>query len=163
MKGVLEAIWIARAAGIPLRIAAKVQEAGERAYFETEVRQRLGEGVDFVGELNATEKYAFLGNAVALLNPVQWEEPFGLVMIEALATGTPVLATPRGAAPELVVHGRTGFLAPTKELVGLLQRAAGLDRRDCRKDAVARFDATRMVANHLALYAKLVRCGATAA
>ncbi|MGM0385228.1 MAG: glycosyltransferase [Actinomycetota bacterium] len=163
VKGVVEAIGIARAAGMPLRIAAKMRDAGEQAYFEIEVRPRLADDVEYVGELDAATKYAFLGDAVALLNPIQWEEPFGLVMVEALATGTPVLATPRGAAPEIVVHGRTGFLAPTEDLVELLPRAAALDRRECRSDAVARFDATRLVADHLALYEGLVRSGATAA
>lgn len=155
-KGVRQAIEVARAAGVPLRIAAKMREDAEQAYFAENVEPFLGEGVEYVGELDRAEKLAFLGEAFAMLNPLQWDEPFGLVMAEALATGTPVVAIPRGSAPEIVRHGKTGFLAPQEELAGLLRRATELDRQACRDDAVARFDAGRMVRDHIRLYERLV-------
>ena len=92
-KGIREAVLIAREAGVPLRIAAKMREPLERQYFDGCVRPLLGGDIEYLGELNAAEKYELLGGAFALLNPIQWPEPFGLVMIEALACGTPVVAT----------------------------------------------------------------------
>ena len=109
-KGAREAALVARRAGVPLMIAAKMREPAEKDYFEREVRPLLGAGVVFLGEVGGTEKLELLGGARALLNPIGWPEPFGLVMIEALACGTPVLAFPNGSAPEIVDHGRTGFL-----------------------------------------------------
>ena len=155
-KGVVEAIAVARAAGIPLRIAAKMREDDELAYFHDHVERLLGDGVEYVGEVDKAGKYRLLGGAFALLNPLQWDEPFGLVMIESLATGTPIVGTPRGAAPEIVLQGRTGFLGPLEALSGLLARASGLDRAACRADAVARFDAARMVADHVRLYEEIL-------
>lgn len=154
-KGVREAIAVARAAGVPLRIAAKMRESAEKSYFKRVIAPLLGGGVEYVGELDRAQKYAFLGGAFALLNPLQWEEPFGLVMAEALAAGTPVVAIPRGSAPEIVRHGVNGFLAPLQELAGWLPRARELDRRACREDAVARFDVVRMVSDHVRLYERL--------
>jgi glycosyltransferase involved in cell wall biosynthesis len=152
-KGVEAAISIARAAGMPLRIAAKMREPAERAYFEQRVSPRLGRDVEFVGELGASEKYAFLGSARCLLNPIAWPEPFGMVMIESLATGTPVLATPLGAAPEIVDHGITGFLArESSTLAQAVARLDGLDRGACRAAAEARFSARRMAEEHIRLY-----------
>jgi glycosyltransferase involved in cell wall biosynthesis len=112
--------------------------------------------VEFLGEVGGTEKYELLGQAIALLNPIQWMEPFGLVMIEAMATGTPVVATPMGSAPEIVDDGVSGYLASSPEdLAGLLQRAADLDRGAVRARAEDRFSTERMVDAHLALYARL--------
>jgi len=151
-KGVAEAIAVARAAGVPLRIAAKMRESAERQFFRECVEPLLGPDAEYVGELAGAEKYELLGGAFALLNPIQWPEPFGLVMIEALATGTPVVGTPHGAAPEIVRDGVTGFLAPVEELADLLRRATELDRAACRADVETRFSADRMVADHLRLY-----------
>lgn len=160
-KGAREAILIARRAGVPLVIAARVQEPAEREYFGAVIRPLLGADTEFVGELHAREKYALLGGAVALLNPIQWDEPFGMVMIESLATGTPVVVTPRGSAPEIIDDGRTGFLRTrADELADALAHAGELDRRLCRLAVEGRFSAARMAADHLDLYSGLLRHGA---
>lgn len=155
-KGVLDAINIARQAGIPLRIAAKMREPAEIAYFREVIEPTLGPDEEMVGELGDADKFGLLGNAMALLNPLQWPEPFGLVMIEALATGTPVIGTASGAAPEIVDNGTTGFLAPVPELAGLLSRASELDRSACRSAAEQRFSATTMLKRHLELYQQVL-------
>jgi glycosyltransferase involved in cell wall biosynthesis len=156
-KGVDRAARLARAAGVPLKIAAKLAEPAERAYFDAAVRPLLGGDVECVGEVGGDEKYELLGAASCLLNPLQWDEPFGMVMIEALACGTPVVATPRGSVPEIVDHGHTGFIsAADDDLRDALHRVAGLDRRTCRQAAHSRFSASRMVADHLALFSTLV-------
>lgn len=151
-KGVMEAIAIARKAGIPLHIAAKMREPDELRYYREVVKPVLGSNEEFVGELGDAEKYTLMGDALAFLNPIQWSEPFGLVMIEAMATGTPVLGTPIGSAPEIVDHGTTGFLAPVNELPALLPQAATLSRTACRAAVEARFSSDRMVADHLELF-----------
>lgn len=155
-KGVLEAITIAREAGIPLRIAAKMREPDELRYFHEVVEPILGSNEEFIGEIGDREKYELMGNAIAFLNPIQWHEPFGLVMIEALATGTPVVGTPIGSTPEIVDNGATGYLAPTDQLAALLPQAAGLDRAACRAVVEERFSAERMVADHLDLFAQIL-------
>jgi glycosyltransferase involved in cell wall biosynthesis len=154
-KGVVEALRIARAAGVPLRIAAKMQDAAEQEYFENEVRPLLTDEHEYIGEVSDAEKYELLGDAFALLNPIQWAEPFGLAMIEALATGTPVVGTPGGSAPEIVQSGTTGYLAGVEALPELLLRAGDLDRSACRADVERRFSVERMVNDHLALYEDL--------
>ncbi|MGN7201241.1 glycosyltransferase family 4 protein [Arthrobacter sp. SAFR-044] len=155
-KGLLEAITIARKAGMHLKIAVKMREPDEVRFFREVIEPILGPNEDFVGEVDDTAKYQLMGGAVAFLNPIQWSEPFGLVMIEALATGTPVIGTLIGAAPEIVDHGRTGFLGRTDELAGFVPAAAALDRAVCRKDVEDRFSAERMVADHLELYTELI-------
>ncbi|GAA5197487.1 glycosyltransferase family 4 protein [Rugosimonospora acidiphila] len=156
-KGVREAAMVAREAGIPLRIAAKMEEKGEREYFECAVSPLLNSDIEYLGEVGTEEKYELLGGACALLNPMQWPEPFGLVMIEALAAGTPVIATPAGSAPEIINDGVTGFLR--EDIAGLassLGRLGELSREACREAAVGRFSTERMVADHLDLYAELI-------
>ncbi|HJV98973.1 MAG TPA: glycosyltransferase family 4 protein [Arthrobacter sp.] len=155
-KGVLEAIHIARRAGIPLRIAAKMRERDELAYFHSVIEPILGSNEEFLGELGDADKYRLMGEAMAFLNPIQWSEPFGLVMIESLSTGTPVVGTPIGSAPEIVDHGKTGYLGPTEQLHSFLRLAAALDRSLCRDRALKLFSTERMVGNHLDLYAKLL-------
>ena len=155
-KGVVEAIDIARAAGVPLRIAAKMRELAEIEYFHSVVEPYLGSYEEFLGELEDADKYRLMGEAVAFLNPIQWSEPFGLVMIEALSTGTPVVGTRIGAAPEIVDHGSTGYLGPTEQLHTLLPLAASLDRSCCRERASKLFSTQRMVQSHLDLFAQLV-------
>jgi glycosyltransferase involved in cell wall biosynthesis len=155
-KGVVEAIHIARRAGIPLRIAAKIRERAEVEYFRSVVEPLLGSNEEFLGEIGDAEKYRLMGEAMAFLNPIQWHEPFGLVMIESLSTGTPVVGTSIGSAPEIVDHGRTGFLGPTEELHRFVPLAESLDRSHCRDRALKLFSTERMVGNHLDLYAKLV-------
>ena len=156
-KGVAEAIGISRLAGMPLKIGAKMREPEELRYFHDVIEPMLGPDEEFLGEVAGGDKYRLLGEADALLNPLQWAEPFGLVMIEALAAGTPVVATPRGAAPDIVEPGATGHLAEDhRELARLLPQAAALDRRACRAAAEDRFSAARMTADHLNLSARLV-------
>jgi glycosyltransferase involved in cell wall biosynthesis len=155
-KGVVEAIEVAQLAGIPLRIAAKMREPAEVQYYHDVVEPLQGPDVEFLGEVGGADKYELLGAAMALLNPIQWMEPFGLVMIEAMATGTPVVATPTGSAPEIIDDGVSGFLASSPEdLARLLLRTADLDRRTVRAQAEERFSTERMVDEHLALYARL--------
>jgi glycosyltransferase involved in cell wall biosynthesis len=156
-KGVVEAIEVARRASVPLLIAAKCSQPAELDYFERVVRPRLGGTIEFVGELASFDKYRLLGGATALLSPIMWDEPFGLVMIEALSTGTPVLTTARGSAPEIVRDGTTGFVrADPGDLVELVGQAGALDRSACRDDACRRFSTDRMVRRHEALYERLL-------
>ncbi|WP_406816126.1 glycosyltransferase family 4 protein [Mycobacterium sp. M23085] len=156
-KGVREAILAARAADVPLVIAAKNREPIEQAYFSEEIKPLLTDGVEVIGEVSGDTKLGLLGSAKALLNPIQWAEPFGLVMIEAMACGTPVIACPNGAAPEIVDSGSTGYLSSDPaELVAAIHRVDELDRGACRAAAIQRFSTTRMVADHLALYQEMI-------
>jgi glycosyltransferase involved in cell wall biosynthesis len=157
VKGVDRAIRIARQAGIRLLIGAKMREADEVAWFEQVIRPLLGGDVEYLGEVNTADKVRLLAGASFLLNPIAWPEPFGMVMVEALACGTPVLVTPLGAAPEIVYDGLTGFIRSSDaELVRCVEGVAGLDRRACRAVVAARFSSTRMVADHLALYQRAI-------
>ncbi|MFN0091487.1 MAG: glycosyltransferase family 4 protein [Acidimicrobiales bacterium] len=152
-KGVHLAVRAARRAGARLVVAAKMREPAERSFFAQEVEPFLGGGVEYIGEADASAKRRLLAGASALLNPICWEEPFGMVMIESLACGTPVIVTRRGAAPEIVEHGVTGFICDDEHDLGsALTAAAGLDRRRCRASVVERFSAQRMVAAHVELY-----------
>jgi glycosyltransferase involved in cell wall biosynthesis len=151
-KGVHVAIEVARKLGRPLRIAGNVSdETGGRQFFETHVRPQLGDGIEWIGAVDDDAKAPFLRNAAALLVPIQWEEPFGLVVAEALACGTPVLAMHRGSMPELIRHGVTGFLCrSTDEMVDAAARVGEIDRRACREDCERRFSADRMVQDYVA-------------
>lgn len=152
-KGVHTAAAVARAAGMPLRIAAKLREPAEHEYFKTFVAPLLGHGIDFLGEIEEKEKIELLGKARCLLNPIDWPEPFGMVMVEALACGTPVVSRHRGSVPEIVDDGRTGFLRETnQELVDALGNLDRIDRAECRAVAVERFSVEAMVNHHLTLY-----------
>lgn len=163
-KGPREAALVARAAGVPLKMAAKLREPAERRYFDAQVKPLLCSDVEYVGELGERDKYDLVGESFALLNPIQWREPFGLVMIEALAAGTPVVATSAGSAPEIVDDGVTGFVRPGRPaLADALTAASYLDRAACRAAATARFTTERMVADHVKVYAELVAAGRTAA
>jgi glycosyltransferase involved in cell wall biosynthesis len=157
-KGVDEAIEIAVQAGVPLKIAAKVDRADEE-YFETKIRPLLNNPwVEFIGEIGFPDKDEFLGNALALLFPINWPEPFGLVMIEALACGTPVIAYPRGSVPEIIEEGRTGFVVgDAKKAVKAIERLPQISRVVCRQRFEERFSATRMAKDYLAVYNKLTR------
>ncbi len=155
-KGVDAAIRVARRAGMPLRIAAKMSEAAEQLYFEQRVRPLLGGDIEYIGEVGGADKTNLLGGATCLLNPISWPEPFGMVMVEALACGTPVVATPMGAVPEIVDHGVTGFVCSSEpDLAGALTAVASLQREACRQAVAARFSAERMVAEHVLLYEAL--------
>ena len=151
------AISIARSLGIPLKIAAKVDRVDE-AYFKTQIEPLLdGAGVEFIGEINDHEKTQFLGAAQALLFPVDWPEPFGLSMIEAMACGTPVLAFRCGSVPEIVEDGITGAIVETmEEAIAALPRVIGLDRKKVRQRFEQRFSATRMAKDYVGIYRSLL-------
>jgi glycosyltransferase involved in cell wall biosynthesis len=157
-KGVDQAIEIARRAGLPLKIAAKIAKGEDQAYFDRTIRPMLREpGIEFIGEITEREKAAFLGGARAMLFPIAWPEPFGLVMIEAMACGTPVLAFPRGSVPEILEDGVTAHLGET---VDDLVRAVGtidkLDRRTCRETFERRFSDARMSDDYEQVYRRLL-------
>lgn len=153
-KGLERAIEIARRTGHKLKIAAKIYDE-DRPYYEHTIEPLLRSSsfVEFLGEIGGAAKDEFLGDAKALLFPVEWSEPFGLVMIEALATGTPVIAWRRGSVPEVVQHGVTGFIVSnTDEGVASVAQLNHLDRRVCRKDFETRFTSERMAKDYLRLY-----------
>ena len=156
-KGPDVAIRVARAAGQPLRIAAKVPR-GENRYFKEAIRPLLdGNNVEFVGEVNDRQKQAFLGHAVALLFPIDWPEPFGLVMIEAMACGTPIIAYPRGAVPEVLEDGVTGWIVEgIEEAVQAVGRVSAISRARCRQIFEERFLACRMAQDYLRIYKELL-------
>lgn len=151
------AIRIARRAGLPLRIAAKV-DAADKEYFQQEIRPLLGApGVEFVGEICDAEKAGFLGEARALLFPIDWPEPFGLVMIEAMACGTPVIGWRCGSVPEVLEHGITGsIVASEDEAVVEVGQVAALDRRVIRATFERRFSADVMAQGYVELYWRLL-------
>ena len=157
-KGVHLAIQIATLAGIPLKIAAKVGDP-ERDYFEAKVRPLFDNPlVEFMGEIGYPEKKAFLGNALAVLFPIDWPEPFGLVMIESLACGTPVIAYPRGSVPEVLEDGRTGWLVHTPEAAAqAVAKISQLNRSDCRRSFDERFTSARMANDYLDVYERLTQ------
>jgi glycosyltransferase involved in cell wall biosynthesis len=152
-KRVDRAIEIARRAGLPLKIAAKIDEA-DAAYVAQSVRPLLDEaGVEFLGEADEWQKQELLANAVALLFPIDWPEPFGLVMIEALACGTPVIAYPQGSVPEIIEHGRTGFLVDSVDAaVDAVRHIHDISRSECRRVFEQRFTAERMAADYVEAY-----------
>jgi glycosyltransferase involved in cell wall biosynthesis len=156
-KGIDVAIEAARTAGIPLLIGAKMREPLERQYFDEVIRPQLGGEVEYIGELDRRALLELLPTARCLLNPIQWNEPFGLVAIEALAAGVPVLATPNGAMPEIVVDGRTGFVRESvEELADALERVDVIDRRECRAHAVTCFSMERMAADHVRFFRQVL-------
>jgi len=156
-KGPERAIAIARAAGLPLRIAAKVDPA-DVVYFHQTVEPLLDDPlVEFVGEIKEEDKSEFLGNALALLFPVDWPEPFGLVLIEAMACGTPVIAWNRGSVPEIVEDGITGFVVNSEgEALRAIDRLKTLNRLRVRHVCERRFSARSMAKRYLDVYARLV-------
>jgi glycosyltransferase involved in cell wall biosynthesis len=152
-KRVDRAIEIAQAAGLPLRIAAKVDRADE-VYFRERIAPLLStKGVEFIGEIDERAKAAFLGDALALLFPIDWPEPFGLVMIEAMACGTPVLAFNCGSVPEVIDPGVTGYIVESiDEAIRALGPLLNLDRKRIRRHFEERFTAGRMAADYVRLY-----------
>jgi len=152
-----QAIAIATRAGIPLRIAAKVDPA-DQVYFKERIEPLMAHPlVEYLGEITDAEKNDFLGDALALLAPFDWPEPFGLVFIEALACGTPVLAYERGSVPEIIDHGVTGYVCDRmEEFTAAVEQVSTLDRVRCRESFEARFTIERMVQNYLTVYAQIV-------
>jgi glycosyltransferase involved in cell wall biosynthesis len=157
-KRVDRAIEIAKRIGMPLKIAAKVDKA-DKEYFDQKISPLLNDaGVEFVGEINEQQKDAFLGEAAALLFPIDWPEPFGLVMIEAMACGTPVVAFRHGSVPEVIEPGVSGFIVEDVDAaVKATEAALSLSRRGCRDDFEARFTAERMAHDYVAAYEALIR------
>jgi glycosyltransferase involved in cell wall biosynthesis len=155
-KGPTWAIDAARAAGIPLVMAAKCREDSEVQYFEHAVAPRLGGDVEWIGEVGGRRKIELLAGARCLVFPVDWEEPFGLVMIEAMACGTPVVALRRGAVPEVVDHGRTGWVCDRPaELPAALLRAREIHPRDCRAAVEERFSDAALAAGYERVYRRI--------
>ena len=154
-KGAPLAIDAARAAGVPIVLAAKCNEPAERAYFDAEVRPKLGPGVSWIGEADTATKKALLSRARCLLFPIQWQEPFGIVMVEAMACGTPVVALPGGSVPEVVVDGVTGFIChEPEELPSAIRRAELIDPGACRERAIRHFDVQRMAEGYESVYSE---------
>jgi glycosyltransferase involved in cell wall biosynthesis len=152
-KGAHRAIAVAMELGLPLKLAGKVREERERAYFEEFVEPHLADGIEFLGEVNHGMKVELLQNARATLFPIEWEEPFGLVMIESMACGTPVVATRRGAVPEVIEDGRGGVVVEDwREIAAALERADAIEPLECRRYAEERFAPERMVADYLRAY-----------
>jgi glycosyltransferase involved in cell wall biosynthesis len=158
-KGILDAIEIARAARRRLLVLAKINEPPERAYFRDEVLPALrgvdSEVLEQPEERVKVQAYQF---ATATLFPIAWREPFGLVMVESMATGTPVIAYRAGSVPEIVKHGETGFVCATREqAIAAVEATPSLSRPACRQDVETRFSPELMVRNHERLYAEIVR------
>ncbi len=153
------AIEIAKRAGIPLKLAAKV-DAVDLTYFKTEIEPLLDHPlIEFIGEIGEAQKGEFLGKARALLFPIDWPEPFGLVMIEAMSAGTPVIAWPNGSVPEVVVDGVSGWIVDSIEAAAeAAQQASHMDRNKVRAEFERRFTAERMAQAHVAAYRLLQSC-----
>jgi glycosyltransferase involved in cell wall biosynthesis len=161
-KGTDRAIRIAQQVGMPLKIAAKVDPL-DLGYYRTFFKPLLDRArplVEYIGEIGEKEKDDFLGNAAALLFPIDWPEPFGLVMIEALACGTPVIAFPRGSVPEVMEDGVTGFVVEDIEQAArAVERVPDLSRRECRRVFEERFSAPRMARDYVSVYRQLQEVG----
>jgi glycosyltransferase involved in cell wall biosynthesis len=157
-KGADVAIRIAAQSGLPLKIAAKIDKADQR-YFKMEIEPLLSQAhVEFLGEISEQQKPGFLSGAKALLFPIDWSEPFGLVMIEAMACGTPVVAFNRGSVPEVIDHGVTGYICEDVQgAVGALQRLDDLSRTEIRAKFERRFSARTMARNYLDSYTSLLQ------
>jgi glycosyltransferase involved in cell wall biosynthesis len=162
-KGAHRAVTIAIESGLPLKIAAKCREPEEQHYFDEFVRPHLSDQIEYVGEVGHAEKIDLLLGARALVCPIEWEEPFGLVVIEAMASGTPVLATRRGALPEIIEHGRTGVLVDDyRELLlpEALELAASLDPLAMRSEVEKRFSQEHLVEEYLEAYEATIEASA---
>jgi glycosyltransferase involved in cell wall biosynthesis len=154
-KRVDRAIDIAIRSGIPLKIAAKIDKS-DQEYFDQHIKRLLDHPlIEFIGEISDKEKNDFLGNAIALVFPIDWVEPFGLVMIEAMACGTPVVAYNKGSVPEVIEHGLNGFIVDNDDdAIEAVKNIGLLDRRDCRKVFDERFTAARMAADYVKVYSR---------
>ena len=152
-KGAHRAIEVARRAGRRLRIAAKCREPAEHDYFLQYIEPELDDQIQYLGEVGHAQRNELLCGARALLFPIDWEEPFGLAMVEAMACGTPVIATNRGSVPEVVTHGRTGIVVDTlDEMVAAVDAVEVLDRAVIRREVEERFSVDRMVDGYLDVY-----------
>jgi glycosyltransferase involved in cell wall biosynthesis len=149
-KGAHRAVAVAMDAGLPLKLAGKMREAKEKEYFEEFVRPHLRDGIEYLGEVSHGEKVELLQGARATLFPIEWEEPFGLVMIESMACGTPVIGTRWGAVPEVIEHGRSGIIVDDyTQMTAALEEADKLDTDQLRRYVEERFSPPRMVEDYL--------------
>lgn len=154
-KGVAESIAAAQTLRMPLKIAGPI---GDADYFAKYVKPALNKQIQYVGEITHSQKSAFLGGALATLFPIGWEEPFGLVIPESLACGTPVLAFKRGSVPELLRDGKTGYVVRTvPQMIAAVRKVSLLNRDVCRKEAEKRFSLDRMVDDYAKLLTRLAR------
>src|SRR5207248_1692263 len=152
-KGAHRAIAVAMETGLPLKIAGKMQDPKEVRYFKELVEPHLVNGIEYLGEVSHGEKVELLQNARATLFPIEWEEPFGLVMIESMACGTPVIATRWGAVPEVIEDGRSGIIVDSyREMPDALESADRLDPLELRRYVEAEFSPERMVRDYVAAY-----------
>lgn len=152
-KGAHRAVAVAMEAGLPLKLAGKMREPKERDYFAEFVEPHLGDGIEWLGEVSHGQKVELLQHARATLFPIEWEEPFGLVMIESMACGTPVIATSRGAVPEVIEHGRSGVIVDDYRIIpAALEQADRLDPRELRSYVEERFSPLRMVRDYVRAY-----------
>ena len=157
-KGCHRAVAVAMEARLPLKIAGKMREANEHAYFDEFVRPHLSAEIEYLGEVTHGEKVELLQHARATLFPIEWEEPFGLVMIESMACGTPVIATRWGAVPEVIEHGRSGIIVDNwRTIPAALEDADELDPLELRRIAEERFSPERMVGDYLDAYQAAVQ------
>ncbi|MGL5194119.1 MAG: glycosyltransferase family 4 protein [Chroococcales cyanobacterium] len=156
-KGPHLAIEIAKRSGWRLKMAGKVDQV-DREFFEQEIAPQIdGEQIQYLGEANHAQKCELMGGAVATLFPITWREPFGLVMIESMATGTPVIAMEMGATPEVIAHGKTGFLCQTvEECIASIDQAVNLNRYDCRDRVLSHFSVARMTEGYEAVYQQIL-------
>ncbi len=156
-KGAHHAVALARETGLPMILAGKMQDVEERQHFEAHVAPLLGGNIEYVGEVSHDEKVRLLQNAQATVFPIQWPEPFGLVMVESMACGTPVIATRQGAVPEVIEEGRSGVIVDSpSELAAAVKQAITLDPFECRASAIERFSPERMVDDYVAAYQSMV-------
>jgi glycosyltransferase involved in cell wall biosynthesis len=156
-KGAKHAVSVARETGLPLKLAGKMHDADEREYFDASVRPHLDSRIEYLGEVNHDEKIRLLQRALLTLFPIQWPEPFGLVMVESMACGTPVIGTRQGAVPEVIQHGRGGLVVDSiEEMARCVEAAAALPREQVRAVAVERFSPRRMVRDYELAFARLL-------
>src|SRR3954466_3765112 len=156
-KGAHRAIAVAMELGLPLKLAGKVREPKEQAYFAEFVEPHLGNGIEYLGEVNHGAKVELLQNARATLFPIEWEEPFGLVMIESMACGTPVIATRHGAVPEVMGEGAGGVIVDHwQEIPAALEQADAIEPSECRRYAEESFAPERMIADYERAYEKAI-------
>jgi len=156
-KGAHRAVAVAMELGLPLKIAGKMREAREKEYFADFIEPHLGNGIEYLGEVNHGRKVELLQNARCTLFPIEWEEPFGLVMIESMACGTPVIATRHGAVPEVIGDGTGGVIVDHwHDIPAALEQADAIEPADCRRYAEERFAPERMVADYERAYCEAV-------
>src|SRR5947199_169475 len=152
-KGAHRAIWVAKETGLPLKLAGKKQDPKEHRYFHELVEPHLDDEIEYLGEVTHGEKVELLQNARATLFPIEWEEPFGLVMIESMACGTPVIATRHGAVPEVIEDGVSGIIVDNyREMPAALERADALDPLELRRHAEERYGPERRIQDYLRVY-----------